>query len=113
EGTLDKWLRQARTDAGEQPSVTTSEHEELKALRKRTRLRSRKTKSCVALRRICRRRTCRERALPARKPAGHRGDSRGGVVSGLEACSSTVLSLVAPARAPGRCGGRVSCQRLI
>src|SRR5699024_10939829 len=77
EGTLDKWLRQARTDAGEQPSVTTSEHEELKALRKRTRLRSRKTKSCVALRRICRRRICREKALPARKTAGHRGDSRG------------------------------------
>ena len=37
-GTLDKWLRQARTDAGEQSSVTPSEHEELKALRKRTRL---------------------------------------------------------------------------
>lgn len=37
-GTLDTWLRQARTDAGEQPSVTASEHEKLKALRTRNRL---------------------------------------------------------------------------
>jgi len=37
-GTLDKWMRQARTDASEQPDVTTSEHDELKELRKRNRL---------------------------------------------------------------------------
>ena len=37
-GTLDKWLRQARTEAGEQPDVTTSENDELKELRKRNRL---------------------------------------------------------------------------
>lgn len=37
-GTLDKWLRQARTEAGDKPGVTTSENEELRELRKRNRL---------------------------------------------------------------------------
>src|SRR5690625_4073070 len=37
-GTLDKWMRQARTDAGEQPGVPPSDNNELKALRKRNRL---------------------------------------------------------------------------
>jgi len=37
-GTLDKWMRQARTEAGDQPGVTKSDNEELKELRKRNRL---------------------------------------------------------------------------
>ncbi|HJF14614.1 MAG TPA: transposase [Enteractinococcus helveticum] len=37
-GTLDKWMRQARTEADEQSGVTTSAHDELKELRKRNRL---------------------------------------------------------------------------
>jgi len=37
-GTVDKWMRQARTAAGEQPDVTKSDNEELKELRKRNRL---------------------------------------------------------------------------
>ena len=37
-GTLDKWMRQARTAAGEPPDVTKSDNEELKELRKRNRL---------------------------------------------------------------------------
>lgn len=37
-GTLDTWMRQARTEAGEQPGVTTSDNKELKELRKRNRL---------------------------------------------------------------------------
>ena len=36
-GTLDTWMRQAHTAAGEQPDATKSENEELKALRKRNR----------------------------------------------------------------------------
>ena len=37
-GTLDKWMRQARTAVGEQPDVTKSDNEERKELRKRNRL---------------------------------------------------------------------------
>src|SRR5699024_4032758 len=37
-GTLNKWMRQARTAAGDQPDATKSDNEELKALRKRNRL---------------------------------------------------------------------------
>jgi transposase len=37
-GTLDKWMRQARIDAGEQTGSTTSESQELRELRKRNRL---------------------------------------------------------------------------
>lgn len=37
-GTLDKWLREARIDDGEQPGVTRSESNELRELRKRNRL---------------------------------------------------------------------------
>ncbi len=36
-GTLDTWMRQARVEAGYQPGVTTTEHDELKELRKRNR----------------------------------------------------------------------------
>ncbi|BDZ39914.1 transposase [Microbacterium suwonense] len=37
-GTLDKWLREARIEGGEQPGVTRSESEEMRQLRKRNRL---------------------------------------------------------------------------
>ena len=37
-GTLDKWMRQSRIDAGEQPGQTSSESAELRELRKRNRL---------------------------------------------------------------------------
>ena len=37
-GTLDKWLRQARIEDGEQPGVTGAENEELRDLRHRNRL---------------------------------------------------------------------------
>src|SRR5690554_4153323 len=37
-GTLNKWLREARIDDGEQPGVTRSESNELRELRKRNRL---------------------------------------------------------------------------
>lgn len=37
-GTLDKWMRQARVEAGEQPGETKSESAELRELRKRNRL---------------------------------------------------------------------------
>lgn len=37
-GTLDKWLREARIDEGEQTGVTRAESSELRELRKRNRL---------------------------------------------------------------------------
>ncbi len=37
-GTLDKWMRQARIEDGEQSGVTVSESGELRELRKRNRL---------------------------------------------------------------------------
>jgi len=37
-GTLDKWMRHARVEEGEQPGVTRSESAELRELRKRNRL---------------------------------------------------------------------------
>lgn len=100
-GTLDKWIRQARTDAGDQPGVTTTENTELKELRKRNRLLEQEMKSYAGLLRIYRRRICREKALPARKTARCRRNPRGGVVPGAKACSSTVLPLATPARAGG------------
>lgn len=37
-GTLDRWLRQARIDAGDQEGQTRSEGQEMRELRKRNRL---------------------------------------------------------------------------
>ena len=37
-GTLDKWMRQARIEGGEQPGVTRAQSDEVRALRKRNRL---------------------------------------------------------------------------
>lgn len=37
-GTLDKWLRQARIDAGVKDGVTTDEHAQLREARRRIRL---------------------------------------------------------------------------
>lgn len=55
---------------------------------------SRRTRCCVAPRRICRRRTCREKALPARKGARRRRDSRRGVVPGPQALPPALLPVV-------------------
>jgi len=38
DGTLDKWMRQARIDDGDQPGVTRAESDEVRELRKRNRL---------------------------------------------------------------------------
>ncbi len=37
-GTLDKWMRQARIEGGEQPGATRAESDEVRELRKRNRL---------------------------------------------------------------------------
>ena len=37
-GTLDKWLREERVEAGQKPGVTRSENAELRELRKRNKL---------------------------------------------------------------------------
>lgn len=37
-GTLDKWMRQARIDAGDQPGQTRSDSDDMRELRRRNRL---------------------------------------------------------------------------
>ena len=54
---------------------------------------SRRTRSCAGRRRICRRRTCREKDLPARQRAGRRRDPRRGDVPGAQARPPALLPL--------------------
>ena len=68
--TLFKWLRQADIDAGAKPGVSSTESAELRQARARIKLLEQETRSCAAPRRTCLRRTCREKALPARERAG-------------------------------------------
>ncbi len=60
--TLFKWLRQADIDAGAEPGVSRTEAAELREARKRIRLLEQENEVfCAGRRRICRRRTCREK----------------------------------------------------
>lgn len=86
-GILDKWVRQARIETGEQLGETKSESAELRELRKRDRLLEQRPRFCDARPRICLRLICREKALPARERARLGLDSNGGVVPGIEARS--------------------------
>ena len=65
--TLHKWMRQADIDEGAKPGKSTSGSAELRELRRRNRLLEQENESCVELRPIYRRPTCREKDLPARK----------------------------------------------
>ena len=60
EMTLAKWMRRVAIDDGHKPGTTSTESAELRELRKRNRLLSRRTRSCDGLQHICRRRTFRE-----------------------------------------------------
>ena len=93
--TLSKWMRQADIDAGVKPGVSTSESAELREARRGSSCWSRRTRSCAGPRRICRRRTCREKALPARERARRRRHPRRGDVPGTEDCSSALLPVAA------------------
>ena len=63
EGTLSNWMKRADVEDGHRPGVT---EEERKPRTGGSGCSSRRTRSCDALPRICRRRTCRENSLPAR-----------------------------------------------
>lgn len=65
--TLFKWLRQADIDDGAKPSSSRVDSVELREAHKRIRLLEQRRRSCGGPRRICRRQTCREKALPARE----------------------------------------------
>src|SRR6185503_1379837 len=54
---------------------------------------NRRMRCCAGPRRICRSRTCREKALPARERARRRRDSRGGDVPGSQARPPALLPL--------------------
>ncbi|GAB7191033.1 hypothetical protein NUM3379_17400 [Kineococcus sp. NUM-3379] len=109
--TLSKWMRQADVDAGVKPGASTSEGAELREARRRIKLLDsptlraggapRRTRCCAGRRPTSRRRTCREKALPAREGAGHRGHSGGSHVSGAGDRSPALLPLAAPAGHPG------------
>ena len=57
ESCLRNWLHQADVEDGHRPGVTKAENEELREARKRSACWSRRTRSCAAPRRTCRRRT--------------------------------------------------------
>lgn len=65
--TLSKWMRQADADDGGRSGKTTSESTELRERVAAIGCWSRRTRSFAGPQRICRSRTCREKALPARK----------------------------------------------
>lgn len=67
--TLSNWLSQTAIDAGTKPGKTTADNAELREANKRIRLLEQRTKCCAERLRICRRRTCREKDLPARDGA--------------------------------------------
>ncbi|MFE9025112.1 transposase [Streptomyces iakyrus] len=64
--TLSKWLRRADADDGASPTTASGESAELREARKRIRLLEQENEVCGGLRRICRRRTCRQNDVPAR-----------------------------------------------
>ena len=94
ESCLRNWLRagrrrgraQARHDRGrQQPSCVRPGNGSSCS--------SRRTRSCAVLRRICRRRTCRENDVPARPRAGRRRDPRHGDVPGAQDRPPALLPL--------------------
>ena len=65
ESCLRNWLAKADVEDGVRPGATAGESAELRELKRRNRLLSRRTWCCGGRRRICRRRTCRENDVPA------------------------------------------------
>jgi transposase-like protein len=91
EGTINKWLRQAEIDAGNKPATPATSPPNYERCVGAIVCLSRRTRSCAARPRICHRRICRQKALPARERARRRRDPRGGVVPGLEALPPALL----------------------
>ena len=67
--TLQKWMRRADIDEGAKPGQTRIESAELRRRGSGSGCSSRRTRCFGGPRRICRRRTCREKVLPARDGA--------------------------------------------
>ncbi|GEM_PF-5542718 len=68
-GTLDKWLREERVEAGQKPGMTVLRMLSYVSFVNGTSSSNKKWKCSVVLPLISRRRTCREKALPARERA--------------------------------------------
>ena len=83
--TLQKWLQRDAVDDGARPGQTRAERAELRETRKRIRLLEQDNEAPGGRRHICRRRTCREKVLPAREGARRLGDSRDSDVPGSQA----------------------------
>ena len=65
--TLSKWLRQADIDEGTRRGVSRAESTDLRTANRRISCWNRRTRCCVGPPPTCPRRTCREKALPARE----------------------------------------------
>jgi transposase-like protein len=110
--TLQKWMRRADIDDGAKPGQTRTEGVEIRELRKRNRLLEQENEVLRRRRRICRRRTCREKVLPARDELAASG------IPVTVTCRVLKLSrqpyyrwLAAPS--PQRGGGGVSRERAV
>ncbi|GJF23647.1 MULTISPECIES: transposase [Streptomyces] len=66
--TLSRWLRRADTDEGARPATPSGEAAELREASNGSGCWSRRTKFCGGLRRICRRRTCRQNGRTPHTP---------------------------------------------
>lgn len=111
-GTLDKWMRQARFEAGEQPGETKQESAQLRELRKRNWLLEQEVEVLRRATAYLSQALCREKALPARERARRRRHSRRGVVPGLEARSPALLPLAKEPRHEAGTGQGVSRERI-
>jgi hypothetical protein len=89
--TLTKWMRRADVDDGASPAEAPVNLASCGRCVGETGCWSRKTRSCGGQRRICRKPTCRERALPARERVRRRRNSRGGDLPGTHARPPALL----------------------
>lgn len=109
-GTLDKWIRQARIESGEQPGETKSESAEL---RERNRLLGQEVEVLRRVAAYYRRLIWRKKVLPARERACRAWYPPRGVVPGIEARSPALLPLVEDPRQHTGAGGGAAGERVV
>jgi transposase len=109
---LTIWLRRPAVENGDRVLTTRAESDEVRNCGGGTGSSSRKSRCSGVLLRFCRRRTCREKALPSLERARHRRDPRRGDVPGSQACPPALLPVAGSSRFVQRGGARVSGERV-